>query len=181
MGMLIKKKLSKALTYNDDEERGCFVSNDEVEERNKLNERLKELQKRANTCVRQVKLPTMEEYGSEESELALLRYCYYRIIYQVAGTIIERPDNDIYELIDKLLSLPMGSSVTKADVLSLCNLFMTTKLKSYRIFRFFENWSRGHKVQWSTDDVAGSIRGSQGGFKQLLEAALADYDKNFKD
>ena len=115
-----------------------------------IQERLKVLQEWAITGIRIVKLPSVNEFGSEESELALLQYCYYRLIYHVAGNILaDRPNYAIHELVELLLSSPMGCGVTKECIVSLCKVFLLSDLRKYCRGRLFGNWT--------ADDVAGVI------------------------
>lgn len=132
-----------------------------------IQERLQQLQQWARTGVSLTKLPSLENYGSEESELALLQYCYYRLIDHVAGNIIENPNYDVRELVDVFLSFPFGNCVTKDIVISLCELLMS---------RDFHPYCRGtlFVAGWSADDVAGTIHSLQGGSEELLEAAIYD-------
>ena len=132
-----------------------------------IQERLKVLQEWAITGIRIVKLPSVNEFGSEESELALLQYCYYRLIYHVAGNILaDRPNYAIHELVELLLSSPMGCGVTKECIVSLCKVFMLSDLRKYCRGRLFGNWT--------ADDVAGVISSENCDLTQLLKAALND-------
>lgn len=131
--------------------------------------RLKELQEWALTGLRLIKLPTVEEFGSEESELALLQYCYYRLIYHVAGKIIEKPNYDIHELVDIFLSSPMGGCVTKECIVAFCLLLRDSELNKYCFSSLFCNY-------YATDVVGVICSGH--GLMELLEAAIKDYNVN---
>ena len=132
-----------------------------------IQERLKKLQQWAKAGVSLTNLPSVENNGSDESELALLQYCYYRLIQHVAGNIIENPNFDVHELVDVLLSSPFGNSVSKEVVVALCGLLMTSDLRPYCKGRLFA-------PNWTADDVAGTICSLQGGSKDLLKAAKED-------
>lgn len=132
--------------------------------------RLKELQEWALTGLRLIKLPTVEEFGSEESELALLRYCYYRLIYHVAGKIIEKPNYDIHELVDTLLLSPMGGCVTKECIVAVCLFLRDSKLRKYCFSSLFE--------YYYAIDVVGVICSETGVTEDLLKAAIKDYNGN---
>ena len=133
-----------------------------------IQEKLKQLQQWARAGVSLTKLPSIGNYGSEESELALLQYCYYRLIDHVAGKIIENPNYDVHELVDVLLSSPIGNCVSKEIVVSLCELLMTSDLRPYCRGPLFPHG-------WTADDVAGTIHSLQGGSEDLLKAAIDDY------
>lgn len=135
-----------------------------------IQERLKELQQWALTGMRLVKLPGTEEYGSEETELDLLRYCYYRLINHVASKIIEKPDYDVHELVEVLLSSPFGNCVTKEIVVSLCEVLMGIDIRQYSKGVLFAPY-------WTADDVAGTICSLQGGSENLLKAAIASQER----
>lgn len=134
-----------------------------------IQERLQQLQQWARAGVSLTKLPSIENYGSEESELALLQYCYYKLIDHVAGNIIENPNYDVHESVKVLLSSPFGNCVSKEIVVSLCELLMTSELRSYCTGTLFAPY-------WSAGDVAGTIHSLQGGSEDLLKAAIVDTD-----
>lgn len=132
-----------------------------------IQERLQQIQQWARTGVILTKLPSVDNYGSDESELALLQYCYYKLIDHVSGNIIENPNYDVHELAEVLLSSPFGNCVTKEIVISLCELLMTSDLRPYCKGTLFAPY-------WSAGDVAGKIHSLQGGSDDLLKAALLD-------
>lgn len=132
-----------------------------------IQERLQQLQQWTRTGASLTKLPSVENYGSEESELALLQYCYYRLIDHVAGVIIEHPNYDAHELVEVLLSSPFGNCVSKEIVISLCELLTTSDLRQYCQGTLFAPY-------WTVSDVAGSIYSLQGGSKDLLKAAIGN-------
>lgn len=134
-----------------------------------IQERLQQIQQWARTGVILTKLPSIENYGSEESELALLQYCYYKLIDHVAGNIIENPNYDVHESVEVLLSSPFGNCVSKEIVVSLCELLMTPDLRSYYKGTLFVPY-------WTADDVAEAIHSLQGGSEDLLKAAIVDTD-----
>lgn len=122
----------------------------------------------ARTGINLTTLPSVEDYGSEEAELALLQYCYYRLIDHVAGNIMENPNYDVHDLAEVLLSSPFGNCVSKEIVLSLCELFMTSNLRQYCTGTLFAPY-------WTAGDVAGTICSCQGGTEDLLKASLSAY------
>lgn len=132
-----------------------------------IQERLQQILQWARIGVILTKLPSLDNYGSEESELALLQYCYYRLIDHVTGNIIENPNYDVHELVDVLLSSPFGNCVSKEIVVSLCELLMTSDLRPYCRGPLFPHG-------WTADDVAGTIHSLQGGSEDLLKAAIDD-------
>ena len=133
-------------------------------------ERLKILQQWAKTGVRLATLPSIEDSGSEETELALLRYCYYRLIDHVSDNIIEKLNYDSHESVEVLLSSPFGNCVSKEIVVSLCEFLMTSDLRPYCTGLLFVPY-------WSAADVAGTICSTQGGSEDLLQAAICDIER----
>lgn len=135
-----------------------------LKDNQKLMHELRELQEWALTGIRLVKLPTVEEYGSEESDMALLRYCYYRMMYQIAGCITGKPDVDITDdLIHILFLVPLGCHVSKIDVITLCSLGEILEFKEDVLF-----------PKWSVYDVAQTIFSQESGTEDLLKAAIED-------
>lgn len=135
-----------------------------------IQERLQKLQQWAKTGVRLATLPSIENYGSEETELALLQYCYYRLIDHVSDNIIENLNYDVHELVEVLLSSPFGNCVSKEIVVSLCEFLMTPDFRPYCSGTLFAPY-------WSVRDVAGTICSNQGGAEDLLQAAISDIER----
>lgn len=132
-----------------------------------IQEQLRNLQKNANASIRLIEFPSKEENPSEEAEKTLLQYCYYRLIYHVAGNIIEHPNYDAHELVDVLLSSPFGTAITKEVVVALCEMLMHSDLRQYCKGMLFAPY-------WTADDVAGTICSQQGVSENLLKAAKED-------
>lgn len=132
-----------------------------------IQDRLQQLQQWAKTGVSLTELPSVENYGSKESELALLQYCYYKLIDHLAGNIIEKPNFDVHESVDLFLSFPFGNCVSKEIVVSLCELLVTSDLRPYCKGQLFI-------PNWTVDDVAGTIYSQKGGTAALLEAVIKD-------
>lgn len=161
---LVNKKISKAInTPKEEEEQTETVIG------SKVIEELKELQVWALMGICIVKLPTVEECDSEESELSLLRYCYYRLIYHIADNIINKTNDGMDLFAEILLSSPFGCCVSKECVKNLCSSIMDHAFRDDRVFR-----------QWTVKDVVGAIRtilSKKCSVENLLKAAIDDYDK----
>lgn len=138
-----------------------------------IQERLRTLQTWAKTGIQVATLPSIEAYGTDEAELSLLQYCYYLLIDQVADNIIKSPNYDIHESVEELLSYPVGNCVSKENVLSLCELLMTSNLRR----PYCESGLFHH---WTASDVAGTIHSLQGGSEDLWRAAKEDYCRRFQ-
>lgn len=161
---LVNKKISKTIsTPKEDEEQAEAVTD------SKVIEDLKEVQVWALMGICIVKLPTVEECDSEESELSLLRYCYYRLIYHIADNIINKTNDGMDWFAEKLLSSPFGCCVSKECVKNLCSSIMDSAFRDDSVFG-----------QWTVKDVAGAIRtilSKKCSAESLLKAAIDDYDK----
>lgn len=141
--------------------------------------KLDKLRKLACTGIYLVELPNLNEYYSEEYDLSLLQYCYYRLIYDVAGKIkdelgklsIDEYKNGKHKLVDDFFLLSLGYRVSKKSVISLCDSLIKDEFKDYRNGTF-------HNSNWNIEKVADTIRSKKGCTKELLKAAIDDY-KNF--
>lgn len=139
-------------------------------------EKLDKLRKLACTGIYLIELPNLNEYYSEESDLSLLQYCHYRLIYDVAGEIKEELNklnddeykNGKHKLVDDFLLLSLGYRVSKKSVISLCDSLVKDEFKDYRNGTF-------HNSNWNIEKVADTIRSKKGCTKELLKAAIADY------
>ncbi len=152
--------------------------------------KLAEPKKWALTGIYFVELPELDEYGSKESDLSLLQYYYYRLIYNVAKnimTILEsysKPETykqDMQKLVDKFLSLcsvPKNSfrHVSKKNVMLLCKFIADTKFNEYC------KYNNEVKTNWSDlEKVADTILANNGGTKDLLETVIKDYNNYISD
>ena len=132
----------------------------------KVFERLQQIRSWAECGARLTIIPSIDKFGTEECELAVLRYCYYRVIYDVADVLLEKPNYDHHETVKVFLQSPFGECVDKELVLALCELISNSEMGRWCGRSLFKNWT--------TRDVTGAIL-SQGGVSQdLMNAVIMD-------
>ena len=136
-----------------------------------IQDKLRELQQWSLWGCCHTELPAADHLNDEGAQLQLMRYCYYRLIYHLAGRIIDEPRFESSEHIDTLLLCPFGPCVSLQETEAFGGFVLDSDLRQYCGIEFFPNC-------YTASDVAGCMSSSNA-LESLLEAAVED-KKNFQ-
>lgn len=168
-GFLVNKRINKKIDQYDEVE----VIKDELDKLINL----------ARIGIYFVELPDLDEYNSEEADLSLLQYCYYRFIYDIANNIknklndindLNANNNAMRNLIERFRALSSGcilGRVSKACVISLCESVIEPEFSGYCKSADIFN------PHWSIGNIADFIIFNSGGSEDLLKVVIEDRDK----